>query len=303
MPRFKAKEKKSDFKIYNLGPNTGTMFLAFNLNSRKDKNGNYYVDPIKLKWFNDKNFRAAIDYAIDRKAMVSNILNNVAQPLFTSESLSSIYLNENIAGGHEKDIEYAKNLLKESGFYLDNKGYLRDKDGNEVEFDLYTNAGQTEREAAGVMVKEDLRHLGIKINFKPIEFNSLVSKMMSTSDWDMVLMGLTGNPLEPHTGLNVWNSKGHLHLFNMRFATDTYDDILPWEEKIDDIFEKGAFESEFEKRKVYYDEYQQIIYDERPIIYLYSPLTITAVRNKVKNLYPTALGGTLHNIEQLYIEE
>ncbi len=303
LPRFKAKEKKSDFKIYNLGPNTGTMFLAFNLNSRKDKNGNYYVDPIKLKWFNDKNFRAAIDYAIDRKAMVSNILNNVAQPLFTSESLSSIYLNENIAGGHEKDIEYAKNLLKESGFYLDNKGYLRDKDGNEVEFDLYTNAGQTEREAAGVMVKEDLRHLGIKINFKPIEFNSLVSKMMSTSDWDMVLMGLTGNPLEPHTGLNVWNSKGHLHLFNMRFATDTYDDILPWEEKIDDIFEKGAFESEFEKRKVYYDEYQQIIYDERPIIYLYSPLTITAVRNKVKNLYPTALGGTLHNIEQLYIEE
>ena len=111
LPRFKAKEKKSDFKIYNLGPNTGTMFLAFNLNSRKDKNGNYYVDPIKLKWFNDKNFRAAIDYAIDRKAMVSNILNNVAQPLFTSESLSSIYLNENIAGGHEKDIEYAKNLL------------------------------------------------------------------------------------------------------------------------------------------------------------------------------------------------
>ncbi len=303
LPRFKSKEKKGNYSIYNLGPNTGTMFIAFNLNSRKDKNGNFYVEPIKQKWFNDLNFRTAIDYAIDRKAMVNNVTNGVAQPLFTSESLSSIYLNEKIAGGHERNIEYAKELLAKSGFYLDTNGYLHDKDGNEVEFDLYTNAGQTEREACGVMIKQDLKSLGIRVNFKPIEFNSLVSKMMSTSDWDTVLMGLTGNPIEPHTGLNVWNSKGHLHLFNMRFLTDTYDDILPWERELDLIFEKGALEVDFDKRKVYYDEYQQIIYDQRPIIYLYSPLNISAVRNKVKNLHPTPLGGTLHNIEELYIDE
>ena len=303
LPRFKQKERKSDFKIYNLGPNTGTMFLAFNLNTRKDKNGIYYVDPIKQKWFNDKNFREAIDYAVDRKAMVSNILNNVAQPLFTSESLSSIYLNEKIADGHEKNIEYAKELLKKSGFYLDKKGILHDKDGNEVEFDFYTNAGQTEREASGVMVKEDLRHIGIKVNFKPIEFNSLVSKLMTTFDWDMVLMGLTGNPLEPHTGLNVWDSNGHLHLFNMRLPNEKDKNLLPWEKRLDFLFEKGALETDFEKRKVFYDEYQQIIYDERPVIYLYSPLTITAVRNKIKNLHPTSLGGSLHNLEELYIEE
>ena len=52
-----------------------------------------------------------------------------------------------------------------------------------------------------------------------------------------------------------------------------------------------------------YDKYQQIIYDERPIVYLYSPLTITAVRKKIKNLYPTPLGGSMHNLEELYIEE
>lgn len=302
LPRFKAKEKKGDFTIYNLGPNTGTMFLAFNLNSRKDKDGNFYVNPIKQKWFNDVNFRTAVDYAIDRNAMVNNVTNGVAQPLFTAESLSSIYLNENIALGHEKNLEYAKELLMKSGFSWDKNGYLTDSDGNSVEFDLYTNAGQTEREACGVMVKEDLRELGIKVNFKPVEFNSLVSKMMSTADWDMVLMGLTGNPLEPHSGVNVWNSKGHLHLFNMRFATDTYSDILPWEAKLDEIFDKGALELDFEKRKAIYDKYQQIIYDERPIIYLYSPLSIVAVRNRVKNLYPTALGGSMHNLDELYVE-
>ena len=303
LQRFKERERKDGFKLYNLGPNTGTMFIAFNLNTRKNKDGQFYVNPIKQQWFNNLNFRTAIDYAIDRNAMVYNVANGVAQPLFTSESLSSIFLNEKLASGHEKDIEYAKSLLKEAGFYWDNKGFLHDKNGNEVEFDLYTNAGNTEREACGVMVKEDLRNLGIKVNFKPIEFNSLVSKMMSTSDWDMVLMGLTGSPLEPHNGKNVWYSKGHLHLFNMRFPTDKNDNILPWEKEVDEIIEQGALELDFDKRKAFYDKYQQIIYDERPIIYLYSPLTITAVRNKIKNLYPTPLGGSIHNLEELYIEE
>ena len=303
LPRFKEKEKKGDFKIYNLGPNTGTMFVAFNLNTRKNKDGDFYVNPIKQQWFNDLNFRTAIDYAIDRNAMVYNVANGVAQPLFTAESLSSIFLNEKLASGHQKDIEYAKSLLKESGFYLDSKGLLHDKNGNEVEFDLYTNAGNTEREACGVMVKEDLRNLGIKVNFKPIEFNSLVSKMMSTLDWDMVLMGLTGSPLEPHNGKNVWYSKGHLHLFNMRFSFDKEVELLSWEKELDEIIEQGALELNLNKRKAFYDKYQQIIYDERPIVYLYSPLTITAVRIKIKNLYPTPLGGTMHNLAELYIEE
>ena len=302
LPRFKEKEKKSDFKIYNLGPNTGTMFLAFNLNTRLNKEGKPYVDPIKQKWFNDLNFRTAIDYAIDRNAMVANVANGAAQPLFTAESLSSIFLNEKLASGHEKDLEYAKSLLLDAGFYYDKNGFLHDKEGNFVEFDLYTNAGQTEREACGVMVKEDLRNLGMKVNFKPIEFNSLVSKMMSTSDWDMVLMGLTGSPLEPHGGKNVWYSKGHLHLFNMRFSGDKNDTLLPWEKELDEIIEQGALELDYNKRKLIYDKYQQIIYDQRPLIYLYSPLTITAIRNKIKNLHPTSLGGTLHNIDELYID-
>jgi peptide/nickel transport system substrate-binding protein len=83
-----------------------------------------------------------------------------ASPLFTAESLNSIYLNKNLAGGHPKDINKAKDYLKKSGFYWKN-GDLYDKLNNKVEFDLYTNAGNTEREAIGVMVKQDLEDLGI----------------------------------------------------------------------------------------------------------------------------------------------
>lgn len=297
--RFKELEKHSNFKVYNLGPDTGTMFVSFNLNNRKDKNGKYFVDLKKQRWFQDKNFRQAVDYAIDRKNMVLNIANGLAAPLYTAESLNSIYLNKNLKP-YDRNIEKSKDLLKKSGYWWDKKGHLMDKFGNHVEFNLFTNAGNTEREAIGVMVKQDLEDLGMKINFKPIEFNSLVNKLVNTSDWDIVIMGLTGSPIEPNGGKNVWMSNGTLHMFNQRPAGYTKDDRYSWEKELDYLYTQGALATTFEARKKFYDEYQKIVYEEKPFVYIYSPLRITAIRTKFKNVFPTSLGGVTYNIEEIY---
>ena len=299
--RYKAKENKSNYVIYNLGADNGTMFIAINLNNRKNKStGKYYVNPVKQRWFSDVNFRKAIDYAIDRKSMVQNIANGMATPLYTAESPNGIYYNEKLKG-HPRDINKAKSLLKQSGYVFKNSK-LYDKYGNSVEVDLSTNAGNTEREALGVMVKQDLSDIGIKVNFKPIEFNSLVNKITNSFDWDMIILGLTGSPVEPHNGKNVWNSNGPLHLFNQRKPEDSDKNIYPWEKRLDDIFEKAALKLKFSERKKYYDEYQQIIYEQAPIVYLYSPIRIYAIRRKIKNLYPSTLSGLTYNIEELYID-
>ncbi|MBE7702532.1 MAG: ABC transporter substrate-binding protein [Cyanobacteria bacterium SIG28] len=299
--RYKAREANSDFTIYNLGADTGTLFLVINLNNRKNNSGKWNVPPHKQKWFRNKEFRKAIDYTIDRVGMVQNIAQGVAQPLYTAESLNSIYLNKNIKG-HNKNDELALETLLNAGFELKN-GILYDSEGKRVEFDLYTNAGALEREAIGVMIKQDLEDLGMKVNFKPVEFNSLVNKLSNTNDWDMAIMGLTGSPLEPHDGKNVWMSKGPLHLFNQRPQNYNIDDRFDWEKELDNIFERGALELSYKKRKPLYDRYQEIIYEEKPIIYLYSPIRITAIRNKLKNIYPTSLGGLIYNLDEIYIKE
>lgn len=301
--RYKAKEYDSDYTIYNLGPDTGTMFVAINLNRRfSQQNGvkKYFVNPKKQVWFNDVNFRKAIDYAIDRKSMVQNIANGMASPLFTAESKNSIFYNKSLVG-HERNLSIAKSYLKKSGFYYKN-GKLYDKNNNRVEFDLYTNAGNTEREALGVMVKQDLADIGMQVNFKPIEFNSLVNKITNSYDWDMIILGLTGSSLEPHNGKNVWYSSGPLHIFNQRPVNKPVTDRLSWEIKLDNIFDKAALELNFKSRKKYYDEYQRIIYNEAPIVYLYSPIRIYAIRRKFKNILPSSLSGLTYNIEEIYID-
>ena len=73
-----------------------------------------------------------------------------------------------------------------------------------------------------------------------------------------------------------------------------------FEKQLDEIFDKAALEPKFEERKKLYDEYQQIIYDERPVIYLYSPTRIVAIRKKFKNIFPSKLSGITYNIEEIY---
>lgn len=294
--RFKALEKQGHYTLYNLGPDTSTVFMSFNLNDRKNDKGQYFVPKKKQRWFQDVNFRSAIDYAIDRNAMVSNVLYGVGAPLFTAESLSSLYLNKNLAKGHPKDLQKAKEFLKKSGFYYKN-GKLFDKYGNRVEFELLTNAGNTEREAVGVIIKQDLEEIGIKVNFKPIEFNSLVGKLLNSFDWDMSIIGLTGSPLDPHSSRSVWASDGTMHFFNIKDPTPA-----PWEKKLDKIFEDAAKTLDTNKRKKYYDEYQQIVYEEKPMLYLYSPVSMVAIRNKFGNIDPTPLGGNTHNLEEIYLK-
>ena len=111
LDRYKTLQKRENFSLYNLGTSTNTTFISFNLNNRKNKEGKYHVDIKKQRWFQDENFRSAVDWAIDREDLILNIFHGLASPLYSAESLKSLYLNENVAKGHKKDKEYALKLL------------------------------------------------------------------------------------------------------------------------------------------------------------------------------------------------
>jgi peptide/nickel transport system substrate-binding protein len=302
-----GKQQRQNMKLYNLGQGIGSSFLMFNMNQRENKKGKAYIDPIKSAWFNDLNFRQAVNHALNRDNMVSNYFRGIGFPLFTAEPPSSPYFNSALKG-FPQDLNYSMELLKKSGFQKKADGFLYDKNGHKVEFDMLASSGGTFMEVIGTMIQEDLKKLGMKVNFQMINFNILADKIDQSKDWQAVIYALSpGDPLEPNDGANVYKTDGRLHIFDQRESGPTGDirvsDARPWEKELDQIFNEGAQTLDKAKRHQLYNRYQEIIYEQAPFIYLVSPMVIVGVRNTLGNYRPTQLSQSvvgLHNMEDLF---
>ncbi|UCD57518.1 MAG: ABC transporter substrate-binding protein, partial [Candidatus Hydrogenedentota bacterium] len=297
-PILKPLEKKKGFTIFRVGPAFGTNFIVFNQNPDKNPEiGKPYVEPKKLKWFTNVQFRRAAARALDRQAMIDLAMNGLGYPQHSSMSPSAgFFYNPNVAK-YEYDPAKSRKLLAAAGFRDgDGDGYIEDPDGNKVEFNLFTNAENNVRVKIGDIIRKDLETVGMHVHFTPLEFNNIVDKLASTFDWDCVLLGLTGG-VEPHFGKNVWHSTGQLHEWYPRQKKPA----TQWEARIDEIFDLGVQELDRDNRKKLYDEWQLIVSEQAPLIYTVLPESIFAVRDKFGNLYPTAFGGAFHNVEEIYI--
>jgi len=305
----KQRESSGNFTMYNLGPDDGTMFLMFNLCQRKDpKTGKYYVDAVKQRWFNSEKFRWAISHAVDRRRIINNVQKGVGYPLSTNETEASLYFNKDL-----KQIEYdpalSAKLLAEAGFIRKGEALFDDK-GNRVEFDLLTNSGNTGRDACCIAIKEELKKLGIKVNYQAIDFNIMTNRVHTSLDWQAIVMGLSGSRFEPYGGANVWKSNGRMHMFDTRLPDKNGEvkatDARPWETEIDHLLDTAAGTMDEQKRIDCYNRFQKIAYDKQPFIYIYDIVLLTAARNNLGNYKPTPYGiyytpkGTLHNIEEIY---
>lgn len=305
-----AARTKDNFQLCNLGASTTSLFVAFNMNRRMHpKTKKPYVPPHKSEWFNDLNFRQAVNHALNREQMVANCFNGIGLPLTASESSVSPFCNHNLKP-IKADLAQSLSLLEKSGFKKKDDGKLYDKNGKRVEFTMVTAAGSSFNEIAGNMIVTDLAKLGIKVNLQFLDFSILVDKIGNSLEWDTCLYALKpADALEPNESCNVYKSDGRMHLFDQRLADKSgrviVTDARPWEKRLDELFLQGATTVDKSRRQAIYNEYQQIIYDQVPFVFLVTYLEIYGSRNSIKNYFPTPLTQSvsgLHNIEEIFKE-
>ena len=266
------------------GLDTGSTFVAFNRNPR------HYVqdgrtDP-RLTWFTDVRFLRALARAIDKQSMIVNCLNGYGQPAVAEISPANRrYHNPNLRD-YPYDLHEARRLLKEAGYADRNgDGVIEDAAGNVVEFALHTNAGNQVREKMCSILKQDWTKLGIKVNYRPLDFTTLVEKIDHTFDWDAVLIGFTGT-VEPNNGANLLRSSGNLHLWNPSQAQPA----TPWEAEIDRRLDEGARELDPERRRAAYWRIQEILHEQLPMLLTVRQTQFVAHKQRLQNFRPTVWG-------------
>lgn len=299
-PLLKPLEASNNFTLYETGADFGSNFLVFNQNrGRHPETGKPYVEPAKLSWFTNLEFRRAVGHAVDKDKMIAILKNGLGYPQSGPMSPSAGFFYYPEAATYAYDLNKARRILAEAGFLdRDQDGVLEGPEGQRVEFNLFTNSNNPERIQVAAMIRHDLQLLGMRVNFLALEFNSLVSKLNATFDWDAIILGLTGG-IEPHFGKNVWSSGGQLHMWYPRQEKPA----TAWEERIDEIFDQAVQEFDPAKRKALYDEWQEIVSEKLPFIYTILGKSLYVVRNRFGNLKPSSYGGVFHNIEEIFIKE
>ncbi|MGD1873988.1 MAG: ABC transporter substrate-binding protein [Mastigocoleus sp.] len=303
----KRQEKIGSYKIYNGGPASGQTFVFFNLNQGK-RNGKPLISPIKSRWFNTVEFRQAVAHAINRERIISNTYRGLGNLQNSPISVQSPYYLSPKEGlkVYDYNLDKARKLLKKAGFKYNSQGQLLDADGNRVRFTLLTNAGNKIREAMGAQIKQDLSKIGIAVDFTPMDWGAFTDKLSNNLDWEASLIGFTGG-VEPNNGANLWDPDGGLHMFNQKPQVGQKPiegrKVAPWEAEIGNLYIKAAQEFDEAKRKEIYAKTQQITQEYLPLIYLVNPYSMAAVRNHVKGVEHSALGGTFWNIHEIKIEK
>jgi peptide/nickel transport system substrate-binding protein len=244
------------------GLDTGMLFVSFNRNPAHYVQGDRR-DP-RLDWFTDPKFLRAIAHSVDADSMIKNTyFGHGEQATSAISPENKLFYNPNLRP-YAYDLARAKALLEEGGYVdRDGDGVREDARGNRMQFDLSTNAGNQVRERLCSILKEDWTKLGIQVNYRPLEFTTLVEKLSVNFDWDAMVMGFTGG-VEPHNSSNLLRSSGNLHLWQPNQAQPSTE----WEAAVDREIDLGARELDLEKRKQHYWAIQEILHRELPLIQL-----------------------------------
>lgn len=282
------------FSIINLGPNSSSQFIAFNQNP----NSPALDGSPKLEWLSNKTFRQAMAHLIDRDTMIEDILNGYGYHQYSFIPTFSPYYWEGAEdAGFPFDPDTAKTMLDDIGYIDQNSdGWRQDPNGNTISLVLRTNAGNLVREQMGELFIQEARAIGLDITLQPEDFNVMVSRLTTSFDWELILIGLTGS-VDPISGANTYPSWGNLHMIEPLQESPR----RAWEARIDELWDYANNTINEQQRVDGFHEMQQIWIEEVPWVFTVNQAVLQGYKNTWGNIYPKpyqdhSWDGILHRV-------
>jgi peptide/nickel transport system substrate-binding protein len=271
----------NDYSVFNAEGALGATLWSFNQNPRNR-------DTPQYEWFTQKEFRQAMSCILNRERIITQVYRGLAEPKMDFFPPPNPYYNPEIRLEYLYDPQRALELLASIGMKRDAAGVMRDIKGRAVEFDLSIPSDVTVHSDTASIIMGEAAQLGITINIRATDFQKLVEQLTATYDWASIFIGL-GTNFFPTQGSNVWPSTGNLHLWHpLQEAPAT-----EWEARIDYLYNEGSYTIDREKARAIWDEYQRIILEQCPVIYLLRQRSFYAIQNRwdLTNFYFDNLNG------------
>jgi peptide/nickel transport system substrate-binding protein len=223
----------------------------------------------------DVKVRQAMNYALDREAMVQVALFGYGRVACSPINLVWFYTDEYC---YPFDLEKAKALMAESSA----------PDGFPVS--LMVASGNVVDNQLAVMMKDLLAQINIDVTIEPID-SAAQWERRTKQDFDMTMGSGTSDNLDPNSNM----------LFCCVSDGGALSSYTGWvDPEVDAIFRQTQTEMDFDKRGELYDEFQRLVMERGPSLYLVHQVNRYGARATTHNFF---LDPTAHwHLETVWME-
>jgi peptide/nickel transport system substrate-binding protein len=212
-----------------------------------------------VPFFKDRRVRLAMTFALDHQEMLEGLYSGLYDPAtgpFSPES----WMADPQVGPFRQDLDRAEALLDEAGWADSDGDGGRDKTIDarkwDFEFTMSTTPGGTGGQVA-VLLKQDLESIGIRMHIKVLEWTAFVQEQAEhrSQAW----IAAVGTGTDPDAHRDLWKSEGYPKGRNIAGYSNP---------EVDELFEKGVREFDFEKRRRIYQRIHKLVAEDQPVTFL-----------------------------------
>ncbi len=257
------------------------------LRLRDDENVQVIEDPSMHVWwtafntqqepFDDVRVRQAFNYAIDKEAIIDNILQGTGE-LAHSPLPPIVWGYNNDLENYEYDPDKAMELLEEAGY----------GDGLEVTYTIpESGSGMQQPQSMAVAIQSDLAKVGVDLEIEIVEWGTYIDQVfvpLEESTMEMHQMSWIGDNGDPDNFL-------YILLSGEQWPTAGFNDSYYQNDRVDELLKKARVTKDKAERTEMYKEVQEIVMEEAPWIVLDHEMQTIVASKKLKDfqLHPTGV--------------
>lgn len=275
----------SALEAYKKGDTSGISFIPEESKALIDEKFQKKINSYHLKlpryyalFFNfennpylkERNVRRAIAYALNREKIINEALQDEATPVYGPILPQFLGYNEGLER-HNHSLEKAREELEKASWKVKAEDNLRYKDGKKLEF-VITTTDEPSMVKTAEIIKNELAQIGIAVQTEAIDAVTLQTENIKPRNYEALIYSqLVLHDPDPYL---FWHSTERkdpgFNLSSLKNST------------IDDLLETARKTNNDEERIKKYTHFQNLMAEELPAIFLYSPTYAYSLAKKVQ---------------------
>ncbi len=249
-------------RLYNLHTPSSMVFYFIGLNNKKPR-------------LADRRVRRALAHLVDVPALIDDLFYGLAERTVGPFHPAKPYYHKGLKP-IEFDPEKARSLLAEAGWEDTNGNGIVDKEINgvltEMELEYKISASSKFANSQALLFQDDAKKAGVKINIVPKEFTVMIDDAKKR-DYELYSGAWAQDPTidDPK---QLWHSESD--------TPDGGNRVSFTNAEADRLIEEIRVTLDEGKRNQLYKEFQELIYEEQPYIFLFAPLERIAISKRFR---------------------